>query len=296
MNVHNLFSKASLQKPVMGEFECPSCGEMCSQNDENCPTCSYSLSEYKSIVLAPYAHFNSAITRTKDGDYFGALLEVVKYRAFYANDRYADQLYVYLLYKNDKFEEYYSELEAYEEKYVRDPWIMEIELQGIEAFQLPTHRIIEVKENNNAFQELIDENLKNRAQIIKDIKQLINDFYDIVRVYKGKKSGKQLVKFYKTNFIQFLSKREIAVVTHDGQQYDVGLTDPELETLIVYGRVNDEKRKDGSIITYYPAVFVRRALISKEVVACVDNKVEKESERKRVNRKRGKPPKRRKSK
>ena len=187
MNVHNLFLKASLQKPIMGEFKCPSCGKMCSQNDETCPTCSYLLSEYKSIVLAPYAHFNSAITRTKEGDYFGALLEVVKYRAFYSNDRYADQLYIYLLYKNDKIEEYYLELEAYEEKYVRDPWIMEMEVQGIKEFQLPTHRIIEVKENNTAFQDLIDESVKNRVRIIKDIEQLIKDFYDIVRVYKGEK-------------------------------------------------------------------------------------------------------------
>ena len=133
------------------------------------------------------------------------------------NNYYADQLYIYLLYKNDKIEEYYLELEAYEEKYVRDPWIMEMEVQGIKEFQLPTHRIIEVKENNTAFQDLIDESVKNRVRIIKDIEQLIKDFYDIVRVYKGKKSGKQLVKFYETNFIQFLSRREIAVVTHDGQ-------------------------------------------------------------------------------
>ena len=270
MDVFNMFSSASYQKSGSIDFLCPSCGSKCQDKDEICSFCSYDLKEYKNDILAPYKFFNDSIKKAKDKNYFEAIIDISKFLAFYPDDLDANKLYIYILHKNGQEEAYNTAIDAFEEKFVRNPWIMEIETDGIDSYQLPQTKCEGVVGNKEAFSHFTKEYVSYRTKTVNDIIQLVAEFYDIVRSCKDKTSGQKIAKFYETNFYQFLSKKEINVVSHDGQIYDE-LAKEDLETITVQNRISDRKKNQGCIVTYYPAVFLRHALISKEVVAYVDN-------------------------
>ena len=271
MDMFRVFSNTSFKNTSV-ELICPSCGSKCQDSDEICSTCAFDLHEYKEIVLAPYKFFNDAIDLTKKELYFEALIASNKFLAFYPNDEDANKLNIYLLYMTGNIEAYQRALDDFEIKFVRNPWIMDIETKGIDAYILPSARCNSVSGNEIAFEQLAQEYVAYRTKTINDIVKLTCDFYDVIRAYNGKSVGQKLLKFFETNFYHFLSKKEISVVSHNGLIYDE-LSDEELETITVHDKVTDKKRPQGSILTYYPAIFLRHALVSKEIVAYVDNDI-----------------------
>ena len=270
MDVFIMFSSASYQKSGAIDFLCPSCGSKCQDKDEICSFCSYDLKEYKNDILAPYKFFNDSIKNVKDENYFEAIIDISKFLAFYPDDLDANKLYIYILHKSGHEEAYNTAIAAFEEKFVRNPWIMEIETNGIDSYQIPQTKCEGVDGNNDAFSHFTKEYVSYRAKTVEDIIHLVAEFYDIVRSCKDKTSGQKIAKFYETNFCRFLSKKELYVVSHDGQIYDE-LPKEDQESIVVQSRISDCKKNQGCIVTYYPAVFLRHALISKEVVAYVDN-------------------------
>lgn len=281
MNPFNLFTNNTFVKSTAVEIICPSCSQKCADSEELCPTCSYDLKEYKANVLLPYSFFNEALKNIDDEKYFDALIAASKFLAFYPNDEDGNKLYIYLLHKNNKEAEYHKALEKFEKDFVRNPWIMEIETKGIDSYILPSKKCEKNSFNKNAFDDFTYDYVTYRTHTVADIIKLTNDFYDVVRIYRGRRAGTELVKFYETNFLQFISKKEIKVDNHDGLMADE-LTNDELQTIDILTKITDKKKKQGSLVTIHPAIYLRHALVAKEKCAYVDNsKPEKSKSEKR---------------
>ena len=274
MNLYNSLNNTAYSKTLRIEFNCPSCGNICNESDDLCPHCSYSLEEYKNNVLAAYRYFNNAINLANEDDYFDALLEITKFLAFFPKDLDGNKVFVYLLFKNKQQEKYEKALQEFENAFPRNPWIMEVETKGIENYRLPNLKCESINGNPDAFIKFTHEYIAYRTKTVKETIQLINEFYDVLRVYLERKDNKEIIGFYETNFLRFLSKKEIQIETHNSQFFD-DISDEQKQTLEMIGKTKNKKKKNGTIITVYPAIYLRHALLSKERIVIVDNNKKK---------------------
>jgi hypothetical protein len=270
MNTYNMFFNNTFVKSTAIEFNCPSCGQKCNNKDELCSLCSYNLKEYKSNLLIAYSYFNEAVREAKAKNYFESIINISKFLAFYPDDIDANKFYIYLLHKNGSEDLFKKAISEFEKNFIRNSWIMEIETKGIDSYKIPDAKCEGVKGNKNAFTDFICEYVSFRAKNTKHIIELINEFYEVFRVYKERKDGVELVKFYETSFLQFLSKKEIKIEIHDGMILDE-LPTEEIKSFDILTKIKDKKKKQGSLITYYPAIYLRHALVSKEKVVFIDN-------------------------
>lgn len=271
MNPYNLFNKKN-NKTNEVEFLCPSCGHRCIVSDEFCSFCSYELNDYKKNILLPYKYFNEAIESSMKEDYISALILISKFLAYYPDDEEGNQFYIYLLYKNNFLDKYKKSLNDFEKKFVRHPWIIQVEENGIESYSIPTFKCSSLDFEINSFSNLILEYTSYRTKNIKDIVNLINDFYDIVRICKNKTNNTSLdiIKFYETNFLKFISNREINLENHNGKLVDE-MTNEDMQNVEIICKIEDSKKKDNTVVTIYPAIYLRKALISKEKIGVVVN-------------------------
>lgn len=249
-------------------FRCPSCGFECNENDNKCSDCSYDLKDYKRILFSHYSHFNKSINLISDGDYFNALLSIVKFLAFEPNNEQANEIYVYLLYKNNKKEEYEYGLKDFEERFQYSKFIVNTETDGIEKYIVPKKVNINNLAEVDCFSELKELYLKSKFKTLNEILELESGFYDIVKFYSTEKNGKKIVDYFDKRFLQFLSKFEISIEQHDTKLYDE-LTDDIKNKIEIISEINKPKMKEGTLVTIAPAIYLRSKLITKEKAAVV---------------------------
>ena len=100
----NLFNVISIKNNPL-EYKCPSCGNVCTLEAQNCEMCDYKLKEYRNIILSKYNHYNAAIEFIKSKDYFNAIMAISRFLAFAPDDEKANEIYIYLLYMNKKYDD-----------------------------------------------------------------------------------------------------------------------------------------------------------------------------------------------
>lgn len=270
-NIFNSLKKTEQIKDV--SFSCPSCGAKCSISEEKCHDCSYDLSEYKSILFTGYLYFNSAVLYASENKYQEAIVDAAKFVALFPLDEEGYKLYIYLLGKNGLQDRARAELEVFEHNFPMNPWLMEVEKNGIDKIECPVtdKKPISVEKPVASLIALSREYTNYRIKNTNDIIDLTIHFYDLVSLLKRKQNQNKkndysfVVDFYEKNFLSFLSKKEIRIESFDGRIYNE-LTDDELKIIDVIGTKTDKKLKDGQIVTIYPALFLRSKMISKQKV------------------------------
>lgn len=250
------------------EYKCPSCGNACTEKTKKCELCGYDLKDYRNIMLSKYNYFNESIDYINKKNYFNALLSINSFLTFCPNDEKGNEVYIYLLYKNKRKEEYEKQLEIFEKKFKYSSFIIDVEENGIEKYHIPQKFDIDIECKNNSFDLIVELYNSSRFKTINEILDLEKGFFDIIQYYKDNKKEKKLQDFYDKRFLQFLSKFEIFVDSMDGKKYD-DLSDDDKKKLEVIGEGEAVKRPVGTIITTSPAIYLRGKLLSKEKVIIV---------------------------
>lgn len=250
------------------EYKCPSCGNACTEKTKKCELCGYDLKDYRNIMLSKYNYFNESIDYINKKNYFNALLSINSFLTFCPNDEKGNEVYIYLLYKNKRKEEYEKQLEIFEKKFKYSSFIIDVEEKGIEKYHIPQKFDIDIECKNNSFDLIVELYNSSRFKTINEILDLEKGFFDIIQYNKDNKKEKKLQDFYDKRFLQFLSKFEIFVDSMDGKKYD-DLSDDDKKKLEVIGEGEAVKRPVGTIITTSPAIYLRGKLLSKEKVIIV---------------------------
>lgn len=250
------------------EFKCPSCGNLCDSKDKKCSACGYNLKDFKSIIFSKYKYFNNTIDLIKDKNYFNAILEISRFLAFSPDDEKANELYLYLLYKNDKEDEYNKQLELFEEKFKFSSFVMTVEEKGIENYTIPDKVNIDIEFLLNSFDTIIEEYEKNRYKTTNESIDLANEFFKIMLLDDDKKANKAIHNFYDKRLLPFLSKQEISLEYSDGKNYEE-MDDNEKKKIDIIDSTA-AKKSVNTIITISPAIYVRSKLISKEKAIVVN--------------------------
>lgn|SRR5574344_546902 len=250
------------------EYKCPSCGNACTEKTKKCELCGYDLKDYRNIMLSKYNYFNESIDYINKKNYFNALLSINSFLTFCPNDEKGNEVYIYLLYKNKRKEEYEKQLEIFEKKFKYSSFIIDVEENGIEKYHIPQKFDIDIEYKNNSFDLIVELYNSSRFKTINEILDLEKGFFDIIQYNKDNKKEKKLQDFYDKRFLQFLSKFEIFVDSMDGKKYD-DLSDDDKKKLEVIGEGEAVKRPVGTIITTSPAIYLRGKLLSKEKVIIV---------------------------
>lgn len=250
------------------EYKCPSCGNACTEKTKKCELCGYDLKDYRNIMLSKYNYFNESIDYINKKNYFNALLSINSFLTFCPNDEKGNEVYIYLLYKNKRKEEYEKQLEIFEKKFKYSSFIIDVEENGIEKYHIPQKFDIDIECKNNSFDLIVELYNSSRFKTINEILDLEKGFFDIIQYNKDNKKEKKLQDFYDKRFLQFLSKFEIFVDSMDGKKYD-DLSDDDKKKLEVIGEGEAVKRPVGTIITTSPAIYLRGKLLSKEKVIIV---------------------------
>lgn len=270
-NIFNSLKKPDQIKDIF--FSCPSCGAKCSISEAKCHDCSYDLSEYKGILFTGYLYFNSAVLYVSESKYLEAMVDAAKFVALFPLDEDGNKLYIYLLWKNGLKDRAKAELGVFEQNFPMNPWLMEIEKNGIDNIKCPItdKKPISIEKPVASLIALSREYTNYRIKNTNDIIELTIHFYDLISLLKKRQNQNKkndysfVIRFYETNFLSFLSKKEIRVESFDGRTYNE-LTDDELKIIDVIGTKMDKKLKDGEIETLYPALFLRSKMISKQKV------------------------------
>lgn len=249
-------------------YLCPSCGNECNEKSIKCSVCGFNLNDYKSIILSKLYYFNETLNFINKGDYFNAIILISKFLALEPFNQKAYELYIFLLYKNNKIDDYKKELEIFESKFKYSTFIQFVELEGIENYSIPLAIDLNFDVDLDSFNSLLKLYINNKNKYIKEIVDLEDVLFSIVHYYKDKKDSGKLMEFYDKKFLQFLSKFEISISESDGKNFDL-LDDKEKMLIDVLGIEKKFKKKNGTIITISPGVFVRSKLIIKEKVLVV---------------------------
>ncbi len=273
------------------EFECPSCGRSNKISNTKCDFCSYDLAFTKSMLFSHYAFYNNALKYEQNGDYFNALIEISKFLAYEPVDETANKLFIYYLNKCDKKDEVKRRLEEFEEKFPRNPWIMQVETKGIDNIESPADSLKELNFNiiNNQLNALNLEIAKSKVQTTNELGSIaINYYSNILRPSRNNKEMYyQLNWFFENVIVDQLSKREIRLEIFDGKNYN-DLSNDDIAALDVKSTIEHKKMKDGTIITDVPGVYIRSALIHKQQVFVVKNETKKVEKETRKNNKKKK--------
>ncbi len=244
------------------EYKCPSCGNICNEKNKKCSVCGYGLKEFKSIILSKYNYFNNSLDYITKKDYFNALLEITRFLTFLPNDEKGNELFVYLLYKNGKDDDYKKQLDLFEQKFSCSSFIMNVENEGIEKYKIPPKIDIDIEFDEDSFEKLINLYETNRYRSINDILELSQGFFEIMQAIKEKNKEKIVQDFYNKRFMQFLSKQEISIEYSDGKNYE-SLSDDDKKKIDIKGHI-EAKKPVNTIVTLSPAFYVRSKLIARE--------------------------------
>ena len=269
MTKFNIFNsiKKNTKKEIL--FNCPSCGAKCNVEESICSECSYDLKDYKDILFTGYIYLDLALAYCEKNKYQDALIEISKFIALFPNDEDGNKLYIYLLSKNGMYERVKAELEVFEKNFPMNPFIMDVEKNGIENIDMPkfTHQEIKIEKPVASLLALRTEYTMYRIKNTNEIVDLAMRFYDLIALLKAKQSISKkydyssVISFYEKNFLSFLSKKEIRIESYNGKIYSE-LSNEELEYIDVIGTICDKKKKEGEILTIYPAMFLRSKMIS----------------------------------
>ena len=244
------------------EYKCPSCGDICNEKNKKCSVCGYGLKEFKSIILSKYNYFNNSLDYITKKDYFNALLEITRFLTFLPNDEKGNELFVYLLYKNGKDDDYKKQLDLFEQKFSCSSFIMNVENEGIEKYKIPSKIDIDIEFSEESFHKLIDLYEMNRYKSINDILELSQGFFEIMQAVKEMNNKKIVQDFYNKRFLQFLSKHELSIECSDGKNYE-SLSEDDKKKIDIKGHI-EAKKPVNTIVTLSPAFYIRSKLIARE--------------------------------
>lgn len=275
-----LFESAS-KKEV--EFVCPSCGHINKISNETCESCKYDLSETKSVMFSHYSFYNKALKYEEEGKYFEAIIEISKFLAYEPADETANKLFIYYLNKCGKKEEVQTRLDEFEKNFPRNPWIMQVEMKGIDNIPSPADSLKEINFTviSNQLTTLSNELAKSKVQTTSELGTIAMNFYS--NLLRPAKANKELYShlswFYENVIVPQLAKREIRLESFEGKNYN-DLTTEEVACVDVKSTIEYKGLPDGIIITDVPAVYVRSSLLKKQQIYVVKNpsKEEKKAE------------------
>ena len=277
--LYNLFD-STLKKEV--EFICPSCGNINKISNKKCESCSYDLSQTKSVLFSHYYFFNNAIKYEKEENYFEAIIEISKYLAYEPADETANKMYIYYLNKLGRNLDAQNKLAEFEKLFPRNPWIMQIETRGLDSIESPTDSLRDIDFDiiTNQLIILNDELTKTRIQTTQELASIAINFYsNLLRpALANKELYYRLNWFYENVIIAQLAKREIRLETFEGKNYNE-LSTNDVACIDVKSTIEYKDLPDGTIITDIPAVYIRSSLIKKQQVYVVKNSKKEEEQK-----------------
>lgn len=282
-NAFYSFLDSTTKKEV--EFICPSCGHLNKLSNNKCKSCSYDLSQTKSVMFSHYSYFNNALNFEKKGRFFDATIEISKFLAYEPKDEVANKLYIYYMNKLGRKDDALSKLDEFEKNFPRNPWIMQVEMKGLDNIESPadSQKDISFDIITNQLLVLSNELAKTKIQTTSELWSIAINFYsNLLRPSKASKDlFTRLSWFYDNVIVPQLAKREIRLEIFEGKDYNDLSTD-DVACLDVKSTIEYKGIPNGTIITDVPAVYVRSSLLQKQQVFVVKNltKEEKKDEAK----------------
>lgn len=266
-----------LKKDV--EFICPSCGHLNKLSNTKCESCNYDLSHTKSVMFSHYSFFNNVIKNEKEEKYFEAIIEISKFLAYEPKDEIANKLYIYYLNKLGRKSDVQNKLEEFEMMFPRNPWIMQVEMKGLDNIESPADSFKDINFEiiTNQLLTLSNELAKTKTQMISELGSIAINFYSyLLRPSKANKEQYvRLTWFYENVIVPLLAKREIRLEIFEGKNYNDLSTD-DVACVDVKSTIEYKGLPDGTIITDIPAVYVRSSLLQKQQIYVVKNPAPKE--------------------
>ena len=268
-NIFNLYNKPKNDET---KFRCPSCGEFCTIDDYKCPNCSYDLNEYITTLFSPYKYLNSSYVLAQKEKFNEALIDIVKFLAYFPNNMDANKLYIYILFKLKAEDKFKHELELFEQKFSCNPWLMEILKSDYKEVSFPNIKEIKIECDNDisSVEKLANEYTNYRIKNINEIIELTIHFFDLLAILKRESikdknniSYKLALSFYENNYLNFLSKKEIRIENFNGRNYKK-LTQDEIKCIDVIGTINIKELQDDEIVVIQPALYLRSKLLMKQ--------------------------------
>ena len=275
------------------EVVCPSCSQKNPYSLQKCSCCSYDLSEVKSQLFSHYSYFNKALELISKEDFISAFDHICRFMAYDDNDESSYKVYIFLLVKLGFIEKAKVELEKFESKFPRNPWIMIIERDGIENLVLPQVNEKEITFNiiNDQLNKLYVDYVNNRVRNINELASMVSNFYDILAANRGNlEVRKQLLQYFEKVLIPVLSRREIRVEMYEGKNVDE-LSNEQMQEIDVKSTIEHKLYPNGTIFTLSPGIYVRSSLIKKQQILVVSNPVKEKpvkKEKKAKIKKKGK--------
>lgn len=256
------------------EFVCPSCGHSNKLSNIKCESCSYDLSQTKSILFSHYSFFNNALKYEHNEKYFEAIIEISKFLAYEPNDEIANKLYIFYLNKCGKKEDVKVKLEEFENKFPKNPWIMQVEMKGIDNIESPADSLKDVNFDiiSNQLYKLNNEFAKNKVQTTSELGTIAIYFYsNLLRPSKNNPEiYSRLNCFLENVIIPQLAKREIRLEIFEGKNYNL-LSTEDVSCVDVKSTLEIKGLPNGTIITDVPGVYIRSCLIQKQQIYVVNN-------------------------
>ena len=257
------------------EVVCPSCSQKNPYSLQKCSCCSYDLSEVKAQLFSHYSYFNKALELISKEDFISAFDHICKFIAYDDNDESSYKVYIFLLVKLGFIEKAKVELEKFESKFPRNPWIMIVERDGIENLVLPQVNEKEITFNiiNDQLNKLYVDYVNNRVRNINELASMVSNFYDILAANRGNlEVRKQLLQYFEKVLIPVLSRREIRVEMYEGKNVDE-LSNEQMQEIDVKSTIEHKLYPNGTIFTLSPGIYVRSLLIKKQQILVVSNPV-----------------------
>lgn len=261
------------------EFVCPSCGHSNRISNIKCESCSYDLSQTKSILFSHYSFFNNALKYEKDERYFDAIIEISKFLAYEPNDEVANKLYIFYLNKCGRKEDVHRKLEEFEIRFPKNSWIMQVEMKGMDNIESPADSLKEINFDliSEQLLKLNVEFAKNKVQTTSELGSIAINFYsNLLRPYKNDRDVYyHLNWFFENVIVPQLAKREIRLEVFEGKNYNE-LSNEDVACVDVKSTVEYKGLPNGTIITDVPAVYIRSCLIQKQQIYVVKNQTKEE--------------------
>lgn len=261
------------------EFVCPSCGHANKISNTKCESCSYDLSQTKSLMFSHYSFFNKALQYEQDGKYFDAIIEISKYLAYEPKDEVANKLYIYYLNKCGRKEDVQSKLDEFEAAFPRNPWIKQVEMKGIDNIESPADSLKDINFDivTGQLLSLSTELAKTKLQTVSELGSIAIHFYS--HLLRPSENNKELYArlnwFFENVIVPQLAKREIRLEIFKGRNYNE-LSIEDVACVDVKSTIEYKVLADGTIITDVPAVYIRSNLVQKQQIYVVKNSTKEE--------------------
>lgn len=255
------------------EIVCPSCGQKNPFSKNLCSSCSFDLIETKGQLYSHYHYFNASLEFIEKQDLLSSFDNICRYMAYEENDENAYKIYIYLLVKLGGLEKAKLELETFEKKFPRNPWLMIVETDGIDNIVLPQISKKKIGFNllENQLNSLYTDYVNNRIRNVNELSSMVYNFYEILSANRTNfEARKQLQAYLEKVIIPVLSRREIRLEIFEEQNVDE-LTDEQMQEIDIKGTIEHKLYPSGTIITLSPGIYVRSMLLNKQQILVVSN-------------------------